>query len=47
MYVFHSSNTIYIRIRMRNFFAIYINIYKECVMSGGATIDNDINNNKQ
>jgi len=25
----------------------YIYIYKECVMAAGATIDNDIYNNKQ
>jgi len=30
-----------------NFFiAKYVFIYKECVMTGGATIDNDINNNQ-
>jgi len=34
--------------RISNFFiAMYIYIYKESVIAGGATIENDINNNKQ
>jgi len=45
--VVNSTTRVLLFQNQKLFIAVYIYVYKQCVMVDGATIDNDINNNKQ